>query len=389
MTDFKEDSSLALERCPEHLPLEILVRIFDFVPGKCLRVCRQVCNTWKVASNIALSKELRRCPVGKIFFVWLPTRASKESSYLEPIKDFLDETMIDVGTAIILNEISCTMNYDKALCQSLVNAINLQVQAESIPHEVNVIGCTVKSAFGPRNAVALKSTIQNSLERVNQLYSAGVLLIPKSDQYLIRNFHIPMKKKYEMIKGFKHFLPCASEETPLVLMFIHPVTLGRLSHLIDAIRRVYSKKTCIIGIYSETCIYSQKLVTSNEIVGLAFSGDVKCFSTIIDKETFSGDPKEKVKQLSEMSKKIPGENHYAKVIFIFAPPCIVHEKMLLFLSAIKQAFQGVQVFAGYTCSVFGANHNMDDTNGIAGGRDYLQTQAVLFCLVMLSKKTHS
>ena len=42
------------------LPLEIVVRILDCLPGWCLRVCRCVCKSWKEASNIILSKKGRQ-----------------------------------------------------------------------------------------------------------------------------------------------------------------------------------------------------------------------------------------------------------------------------------------------------------------------------------------
>ena len=271
------------------------------------------------------------------------------------------------------------------MCQILQDSVKCVSQEGKTDRSIlPLIGCVVKFPFGPM--LNNWEDLINTLDIVSDVLSTtSVLLFPRLKSYHISTFHIPMKKKYEMIKGYASFLPTIQSRTPLVILFMHPVTLGRMTHFVKTVRRVYGPETCIIGLYSESCLFNQELVTSNEIIGMALSGDLISFSSVISDEVEAEDMKLHVSLLCRRVEETAIVPDYCMLIFLFASNAFGNGKALSILAQVRRRFPSALVFGAYSPSVFGADYNVSDNLKLPGGRDYLQTKGAILCFLLIKR----
>ena len=362
------------------LPLEIVVRILDCLPGRCLKVCRCVCKSWKEASDIILAKKGRQNLHAASFIGQL-----KCPKFLTVVKNFFNFTSLPIHAVVILIQASKSAQGDRRLCQILQDAAKCISQEDKNERSVlPLIGCVVKFSFGPM--LNNWEDLINTLDIVSDIpNTTSVLLFPQLKSYHISTFHIPMKKKYEMIKGYASFLPTIQSRTSLVILFIHPVTLGRMTHFVKTVRRVYGPETCIIGLYSESCLFNEELVTSNEIIGMSLSGDLISFSSVISDEAEAEDRKLHVSMLCNRVEETAKVRDYCMLIFIFASNSFGNGKALNVLAQVRRKFPNALVFGAYSPSVFGADYNINDSKKLPGGRDYLQTKGAILCFLLIKR----
>ena len=363
------------------LPLEIIVRFLDFLPGRYVKICRCVCKRWKEASDISLSRKRRQNLHAASFIGQL-----KCSSFLGILKKFLHVTPLAIHTVLVFTQTAKSTQGDKKICQILQDNVKSSFQEDQSCERsvVPMLGCVVKFPFGPmlNNWEDLIDTI----DIVSDVPSTtSLLLFPQLKSYHISTFHIPMRKKYEMIKGYGSFLPVPQSKTPLVILFIHPVTLGRMAHFVKTIRRVYSQETCIIGIYSESCLFNQEIVTSNEIVGMVFSGDLICFSMVVHDKVETRNIKAHVDRFCTQIGETAMIKDYAILVFIFACNSFGNEKALNILAQVRKSFPNAVVFGAYSSGVFGADHTAISSLKLPGGRDYLQTKGAVLCSLLIKR----
>eukprot|EP00112_Aurelia_sp_Birch-Aquarium-sp1_P009872 Seg2139.6 transcript_id=Seg2139.6/GoldUCD/mRNA.D3Y31 product="hypothetical protein" protein_id=Seg2139.6/GoldUCD/D3Y31 len=386
-----EKSQCSSSTMDDKLPLELLVKILDCLPGRQVRRCKRVCKAWKIAAEIVLLKPGRIGPKTAVFWTMLTTstKTSTNPNSLLELRSYIEDSCVDSQCVILLSQSSHSAHDDKSSCQNLMKMFenSLQKGKEGLAEReksLKVIGCTVNCPFGPSDARFTRALIDTSMTLMSSM-TTSVLLLPRSETYEIGQFHIPMKKKYEMIQGFKHFLPTFSQKVPLVLAFIHPVTLGRLCNFVKAVREAYSKDTCIVGLYSEHCVYNSSTVTTNEIMGIVLSGDVECMSVLVDSRTFLQDSKVKVQALHERMVNSVAEKDYSKILLVFAPKALEYSNILKLLAVVRKTFLGAPIFGAFVKNAFGADHNVGGDCGFAGGRDYLQSKSVVLSLILIRK----
>ena len=379
-----EKSQCISSMMDDQLPLELLVRILDCLPGRQVRRCKCVCKAWRTAAEIVLLKPGRVGPKTAVFWT-MPTTSTNPNSLLE-LKSYIEDSCVDSQCVILLSQSLHSAQDDKSSCQNLMKMFqnNQQLGKEGLAENdksLKVVGCTVNCPFGPSDARFTRALIETSMISST---TTSVLLLPRSETYHIGQFHIPMKKKYDMIQGFKHFLPTFSQKVPLVLAFIHPVTLGRLCNFVKAVREAYSNDTCIIGLYSEQCLYNSSTVTTNEIMGIVLSGDLECMSVLIDSRAFLQNSKVKVQALHERMEQTVTEKDYSKILIVFAPKILQYSNILKLLALLRKTFLGAPIFGAFVKNAFGADHNVGEC-GFAGGRDYLQSKSVVLSLILIRR----
>jgi len=366
------------------LPLEIIVRIFDFLPGSCLKVCRCVCRYWKEASDIVLSKKGRQSLQAASFIGQL-----KSPSFLTAVKSFLHYTPLAIDTIVVFTQTLKSTQGDKRACQILQDAVKCAFQEYQSDRTVlRMVGCVAKFVFGPllNNWEDLVNTCDIASDIPNTI---SLLLFPKLDSYSINTFHIPMKKKYEMIKGYASFFPAVPLRVSLVLLFIHPVTLGRMTHVVKAVRKTYGPKTCIIGLYAENFLFNQDTITSNEIIGMVLSGELACFSTVINDGVMNENIKVHVDAFCNRIEESVTYKHHTMLTLIFACNSFGNVRSLNILAQLRRRFPSGLLFGAYSPSVFGADYDINDSFRLPGGRDYLQTKGAILCSFLIKRSAAS
>ena len=363
------------------LPLEVLVRILDFLPGRCLKSCRCVCKNWKEATEIVFSKKIRQTLdavsfIGEIKSVNLTSAA---------ITDYLQHTSLDIDTVVFLTQTSKNAQVDKKVCQYLNELSNSAFQSKPIEEPfTKMIGSVVKFSFGPRMG-NLKDLVDTLEASSTTSHITSVLLFPKMKSYHIDTFHIPLKKKYEMIKGYAGFLPEIHSRASFVLLFIHPISLGRMAHFVKVLHKLYGPGTCIVGLYSESCLFTQHVITSNEIIGMVLSGDVICFSMVVNDDIDTENMKLHVKDFCKQVKKSADMKAYVALVFIFACNSVGNWKTLSILAQLRSEFHDGLIFGAYAPSIFGADYNVSDKFRLPGGRDFLQTKGVVLSASLIRR----
>lgn len=353
------------------------MRILDWLPGNFLVSCRCVCKCWKEATDIILSKTIRSSCDAAAFvggFESLNLVTAGISRFLECNPLYLD-------TIVFLTQTSKYAQGDKKLCHRLQETFNNVFRKDCAPR---MVGSVVNFPFGSKlNSLKdLVDTLELSPAIPN---TTSVLLFPKLKSYHIDTFHIPMKRKYEMIKGYGNFLPTSHSRTSLVLVFIHPVTLGRMSQFVKAVRKRYGKETCITGLYSETYLFDKHVLTSNEMMGMVLSGNIECISTVIYDWMDIQRMTMQVNKVNQRLEEIPNLTKYIKLVFIFACTSFGNDRTLKLLGQLRRNHKDALIFGAYSPSVFGADFNTHDSLSLPGGRDFLHTKGIVLNFLLIKR----
>lgn len=363
----------------EKLPFEILVEILNRLPGKCVEICRRVCKCWNEAADIILSRNCRQSFDTASFITERDRLLANSAIGNNGIGNYLNNSLMVIDSVILVNQTSANTQIDKKLCKQLQIAFHSSFQEDSAP---KMVGTVVKFPFGPR-LIDLESFV-DVIETISAHPNAtSILLFPKLKSYHIEKFHIPMKKKYEMIKGYQQFLPeMGPAKSSLVIVFFHPLSLGRQTEFVRAVRKKYSPETCIVGLYSESHVFNDKVVTSNEMMGMVLSGDLINITAVILNDT---DIPQKVAKVHERINEIPYIDSYIKLVLVFACSSFLDIRTLGLLGQLRSTIKDTLIFGAYAPGVFGAEFNLEKSSTLPGGRDFLQMKGIVLNVLLIKR----
>ena len=385
------------------IPVCVLENIFSYLSGNTLRNCKTVCKLWLVsADNVfrhreyavslnVLSKELEPDTAESGQSIQ-KQRASRLKQSFITLKEKINKVQIDLYSIILF--CSCTAELPAGLQTYQLMGNKL------LPHPVansgSIVGCD-GLFFIDENSDELEFVagfpIQSST--VYSTLSLQCLLLPKISTYQVEKFYIPLRKKYESIAGISSFLPVIPEDSgKLIILFAHPLSLGRLTSFVKAARSKYSTDVCIVGSFADKFVFLDKLVTHGEIVGWVFTGSVIASSIVISCTSDKRHSYSTIKKFAnDAFSRDRNENHNLrkpmKFLLIFSAKSGIHSDLRLswIVSDLKRFFPNVPISGICSKAAFGCFHNIPsaDFNQLAGGRDYLQTNSIVVCYVSIDK----
>ena len=209
--------------------IEILLR---FLPEKHLRVAAQVCRLWRyIAQRLRASRRYSvACFVENQHASFQTSQPSDSEFIIQPALRFIDELYIEPSAAILFANFHPMQNLcsPKKMLQKLYK--------NNLPNRCVLAGCSGRLVIGS----TFSNTDNDCLQtwEVERRKCQSLLFVPRAADVCVRSFYIPLKNKYKKIQGVRAFLPDVCD-VKLVVVFAHPLSLGKLAHLTVAVRDKY------------------------------------------------------------------------------------------------------------------------------------------------------
>ena len=200
---------------------EVVEIVLRFLSGRCVSVAAQVCHLWRETVE-RIRRSRRKCAV------YLSPIGSSFSEFSMEALDFIRQHHVEPRALVL---------FSGQLPSSSASFINnfLQSVRSCLPVNCPLIGCTGLGVIGSDQRQ------WGQPREIEKTAGLSLLMFPRCDGLEIRDFHIPLRNKYKRISGVKSFLPDTDLPVQLVIVFAHPLSLGKLTRLTRALRSKYGE----------------------------------------------------------------------------------------------------------------------------------------------------
>ncbi|EDO47626.1 predicted protein [Nematostella vectensis] len=331
-----------------------------------------------IVEIILTLRQLRR-KRKKCYITVLPLTLLKKS--LDQIVDFLQNVVLTEAQALLL------MSCGQTSCFESLKKVLTGIK-QSVPPKCAITGGTFNFVLGTKHLPCdpgIGSNFRDELFGNNPMQpqttsrissNLGMILIPRTPDVQVSDFYVPLRNKYKGLEGLGSFLPDMDLPVRLVLVFIHPLSLGKLTKFAVTCKSKYGNEVVLAGCYSQDFVFFKNMATHHEIAGLVVSGNIKAATVVIpygrDNEDFIGN-------VITTSERILGTNFTLALANTFALmffPNLTFMQEVSLLTIIRDKFPNVPFLCSQGPAAYGCDTVKLEAEGrVAGGRDYLQRDA--------------
>ncbi|XP_068710264.1 F-box only protein 22-like [Montipora foliosa] len=339
---------------------EIVEIILRFLPGRYIATAAQVSRLWRDTVE-RIRRSRREC------VVYLTPNHLNFTELSSDVLDFLTRQCIEPRALLLFSGAfpSSSPSRIKSFLQSIQNCL---------PSNCPFIGCTGLGVIGSGRSLSSHPS-ENS-------QGLSLMMFPRCERLEVRDFYVPLRNKYKKISGVKSFLPDMTLPVKLVIVLAHPLSLGKLTHLTLALRSKYGDDVLIVGGYSDSYLFYNSEVTSREIIGLVFAGNLQASSTVIT----GGTKLESLKNLHDSIQSLVNCDVQKDETFSLMFSCFSRGSMTYGYEhaeyiALREVFPHTALAGFYGTAAFGCDREKLKLRGLKpGGRDFLHIDASVLCL---------
>ena len=206
---------------------ELTEMVLKLLSENDLFVASMVCRLWRFTAN-KLRASRRYCVTCLVEEI--PDR--NQFDLIQQASRFIDELYFEPSAVIVFASFYPMHNF-------FFPKRVLHEMYKILPKRCVMAGCTGNLIVGS----TFKNTSGESLKtyEVEKRKCFSMLFVPRGADTNVCCFYIPLKNKYKKIQGVRAFLP-NKKDVKLVVVFAHPLSLGKLTHLTVAIREKYGDR---------------------------------------------------------------------------------------------------------------------------------------------------